>query len=511
MRAPYQCVALVLAAGLLLPSRVGAQHFPPDQDLELMLRYLTEDAGVPGIVLGVLEADGSTRIVAYGSGGPDARPLGPLSLFDLGSVTKTFTGTLLADAVERGEVALDDPVAEYLPPDVTVPSSGGREITLLDLATHTSGLPMWGRNPDPPDPRNPFADYSVETMYAFLSHYRLPREPGSQYEYSNLGFGLLGHALARANGTTLPALLRERVLEPLGMDMTAYAPKGEDAGWLTVGHEPGDVVPVETDARRGAGGLYSNVRDMLLYLEANIGLPRTELERAMRMAQRARVPTDEGGVDVGLGWRTVTMAGRHVIMHGGRHNGFMAWICFDPERRIGTVLLTNTEAFGDGLGTDLVFLSPPPAEWQAEVDTALLRDYAGKYEGASGQAFYVRLEKEGFLTYQPSGKARARMYAKSDSSFYLLRGPWSFAFHRDDAGDVAAMTMAVDRREPTAQGTTQTARRVGTNVPTPRAVAEGDSWSAWTFPWTLALELAAGVMALFALLALVRRLRRGAP
>ena len=166
-----------------------------------MFRYLVEDGVTPGIVVGILEADGSTRILWEGTAGPEAAPLGPRSIFEIGSVTKTFTGALLAESAARGVVALDDPVASYLPDSVRVPSREGREITLLDLATHHSGLPRLPDNYTPPDPSNPYSDFTVEKLYAFLAQHELRRTPGSEGEYSNLGYGLLGHAGRRGART----------------------------------------------------------------------------------------------------------------------------------------------------------------------------------------------------------------------------------------------------------------------------------------------------------------------
>ena len=134
MTAPHRRllgVALLAGLTILVPANVRGQHFPADEEIQTMLRYLVEDGETPGIVLGVLEADGSTRIVSYGSAGPNARPLGPRSVFEIGSITKTFTATLFADMVARGEVSLEDFVSEYLPDRVNVPSRSGREITLL--------------------------------------------------------------------------------------------------------------------------------------------------------------------------------------------------------------------------------------------------------------------------------------------------------------------------------------------------------------------------------------------
>lgn len=484
---------LVLGVGLiwlLAPAVAIAQHFPADEALTRMLRYVVEDAGVPGIVLGVLEADGSTRIVSYGSAGPDARPLGPRSVFEIGSITKTFTATLLADMVARGEVALTDPVAKYLPPDVAVPSHGGRQITLLDLATHTSGLPAWVDNHDPADPENQFADYTVETMYGFLGSYELRRDPGSAYEYSNLGFQLLGDALARAAGVSLAELLKQRILDPLGMETTAYSREGAVADWMTRGHRSSGVVPyqIDTEARWGAGGLRSNVPDLLKYVRANVAPPETAPQRAMRTAQEGRASMGEGGAEVGLAWQIVTVSGRRLVTHSGRAGGFRGQIAFDPAAGIGTVVLTNTEAFTDNVGPALLLFGLPPTDWGRAAPSLELTEYVGEYKESSGQSVYVRLDDEGYLTYQAPGNVRARMYARSDSSFYLLRAPSTLTFWDNGTGHVVGMRMEMDERRPLGQGRERTLEKFGDATPPPRGVAAGDLASSLSFPWKVALE-----------------------
>lgn len=463
------------AQAQVVPSPARARHFPASQDLELMLRYVVEDGEAPGIVLGVLDEDGTTRVVSYGSAGPGARPLGPRSEFEIGSLTKTFTGTLLADMVIRGEVALEDPVSKYLPSDVAVPSRHGHQITLLDLATHTSGLPRDPEGYTPPDPQDPVAGYTVDKLYAFLSSYKLPRDPGRKYEYSNVGYGLLGHALARAAGMPLAELLRERVLKPLGMDMTGYALDGDAAEWMTRGHADGKVVPYwfPTEALQGAGGLRSNAEDLLKFLKANAHPPATELGQALRLAQKVRVPRGGEGMGYGFSWRTLSQGDQPpIVTHGGNTGGFATLMAFDAARRIGTVVLTNTHFFTDRLGTALLHPEPPPASWKAEVGPAVLARYAGEYEGTvRGTRFYVRLEDGGYLTYQTEGLVRARLYAKSDSSFYLLRSPWSFTFRTDTAGAVVGMVMRVDEREPDLAGMMRPARKVGNDTPPPAVVA----------------------------------------
>jgi CubicO group peptidase (beta-lactamase class C family) len=465
-------IALLLAFAVVAPSASSAQaHFPRDEDLVLMLRYLVEDGETPGIVLGVLEADGSTRVVSYGSAGPGTRPLGPRSVFEIGSITKTFTGTILAHMVARGEVALADPVYIYLPGDVKVPSYDGREITLLDLATHTSGLPPLPDNHRPVDMQDPYADYPVETMYAFLSGHELRRAPGAEFEYSNLGFGILGHALARAAGTSFKELLRQRVLEPLGMDMTGYGLEGELADWMTRGHAGGETVPYwfTTEAIDGAGGPRSDAEDMLRYLQANLGPAGTPLERAMRTAQEPRRPMGQGDRMVGLAWQSFTLNGRPIVMHGGSTGGFSTQIAFDPEKRVGVVVLTNDTRFGDNLGTDLIVHEPPPENVAVVVEPDALASYAGHYALASGVPMYVRIEDDGFLTIQAPMSPRIRLYAESDTSFFAKREEWRVTFSVDEAGVVVGLVLDWNGRE-------QRYARVGSQIP-PSPVVAGNAFS----------------------------------
>jgi serine-type D-Ala-D-Ala carboxypeptidase/endopeptidase len=466
--------SLLLLCALLLPVTLGAQSFPANEDLEAMLRFLVEDRETQGIVLGIREADGSVRLLHYGSAGPDLRPLGPRSVFDIGSITKTFTATVLAEMVLRGEVALEDPIAKYLPPQVTVPSREGREITLLDLATHTSGLPRLPTNFRPADLQDPYAYYTLDLLYAFLRDHELRAAPGESYEYSNLGYGLLGHALAHAGGMSFRDLVRERVLEPLEMEATGYALRGDAAGWMVQGHRFGAVVPTCSvgEAMEGAGGLRSSAEDMLKYLEANIRLPSTGLERAMRLAQAVQMPGAEAGAGQGLAWRTlVTPRGARIVEHGGASAGFQARVALMPERGVGSVVLTNEGQFRDALGMDLLRHAPLPADWnRIRVAPDVLKRYAGEYDEVSAHGrFYVRLEGEGYLTFQPGGQVRVRLYATSDTTFFMLRHPWSLTFRKVEGGEGVEMLIQVDERRSAQQGLTRAARRIGPITPRRRS------------------------------------------
>ena len=171
-------------------------------------------------MVGIVDENGSS-IVSCGKmdNGTDQEVNGD-TLFEIGSVTKTFTGLLLQDMVERGQMKLDDPVAKYLPTTVKMPTRNGKEITLLQLATHTSGLPCMPDYIDPKRADDQDADFTVEKLYAFLSGYQLTRDPGAKWEYSNLGMGLLGHVIALKAGTDYESLVVERICRPLKMDST---------------------------------------------------------------------------------------------------------------------------------------------------------------------------------------------------------------------------------------------------------------------------------------------------
>lgn len=488
---------VLVSAFLILPQTVIGQHFPPDEDLELMLRYLVEDAQIPGIVLGVLEPDGSTRVLSYGSGGPGTKPLSSQSIFEIGSITKTFTATLLADMVTRGEIRLEDPVSRYLPDYVLLPSYDGRQITLEDLATHRSGLPDWADH-TPIDPRAPMADYDAETLYGFLRDFSLRRPPGSEYQCSNLGFQLLGIALSRAAGMPLAQLVRQRILEPMGMENTSYALEGDMAEWMTRGHRGGEVVPPSggTEARWGAGGLCSNMEDMLKYLRANVGPPETLIERAMHAAQQPRAATGEEGFQTGMAWQILNSPGQTIIVHGGRAGGFRARMGFDPERRIGTVLLSNADSFTDLIWADLLRFFRPPSSWRGEVSGPALEQYAGVYRSDSGSSVFLRVEADGWLTYQVPGRVRARLYARSDSSFFLMRIPWTLTFQKNEAGRVDGIRMEVDERELRERSGIRSFRLVSQEMPPPRVVASGHV-SSLGISWKLGSAVLAGMAFLF--------------
>jgi serine-type D-Ala-D-Ala carboxypeptidase/endopeptidase len=379
-------IILPVTALLAMTAGASAQPLPPDEVLQALIDAHVAQGRAVGIVLGVLDADGTTRIFSAGTAGAGGRPLGERSLFEIGSNTKVFTATILADMVRRGEVQLSDPLSLYLPPGVRAPTYGGREITLLDLATHTSGLPSEPDNMAPETPADFYAGYTAAHLHAFLHQHRLRREPGAQFEYSNLGMGLLGHLLSRAAGADYETLVRQRLLEPLGMQNTGIRP-GEDARRrMTTGHDIRGVVTryIDTGILAGAGALSSDSHDMLRFLAAHVGEPTSDLEEAMRSMREPRAKRSETG-SVGLGWLIRAGTDSRIVWHNGATPGFQTFMGFDPDRSVGVVVLSNSAHSNTNLGFHIIdpripLRGPPSA--LSRVDGAMLMRY-NRVEGLS--------------------------------------------------------------------------------------------------------------------------------
>jgi serine-type D-Ala-D-Ala carboxypeptidase/endopeptidase len=356
--------------GLVLAASLGfaAQDLG---ELRALLRNRTDEARkAVGIVAGIVDATGE-RFVAAGATAPGAAKAPDAdTVFEIGSITKVFTTLVLSDMVVRGEVKLDDPVAKFLPPTVRMPNRDGREITLLDLANQVSGLPRLPDNLKPADLGNPYADYGPDRLYEFLSGYTLTRPIGERYEYSNLGVGLLGHALALKAGVGYEELVRRRVLESLGMTDTGITLTGSMKGRLAVGTNsmlhPVDYWDLNVFA--GAGGLRSTARDMMKFLAAAMGLRDTPLRKAFDLMAEKRRPTGTSDLDIALGWHVWTKYGTVIVWHNGGTGGFRSFAGFVPAKKAGVVVLSNTSFGVDDIGLHVLepqwpapLLAPAPS------------------------------------------------------------------------------------------------------------------------------------------------------
>lgn len=305
---------------------------------------LAEGTGA-GIAIGVVQ-HGVRRMFVFGEAKPD-------SIFEIGSITKTFTGLLLARMAEEGKVKFDEPVRDLLPPGAA-PKPNGPEITLLDLATQHSGLPRMPGNFNPADPRNPYADYHSANLYQFLASHGVAKPAAPGFLYSNLGFGLLGNALAGRAGMSYAALLQREIAGPLGLKDTVVSLSPEQQARFMQGHDA-QHLPAhswEFDALAGCGAIRSTAADMLTYLEAQLH-PEKFPALAAAIAQ-THEPRAEAGLlgRIGLAWLYVTKG--EFYWHNGGTGGYSSYAFFDPKDDCAGVVLFNTTLGGQGSFADLL-------------------------------------------------------------------------------------------------------------------------------------------------------------
>jgi serine-type D-Ala-D-Ala carboxypeptidase/endopeptidase len=311
-----------------------------------------------GIVLGI-RWQGETWTFARGRIGAD-RPGSPGldTIFEIGSVTKVFTATVLADMVEEGLVGLDDPVRRYLPAGVELPVRG-RPITLADLATQTSGLPRL-----PPgllrrsrgQRSNPYAGFTELDLQRTVARTRLKSSPGGKPRYSNFGFGLLGYVLALRSKQPFEQLVRDRVCRPLGLANTRIAIPTEARARFADGHNRrGKQVPHwDLGALAGAGALRSTVSDLLRFLELQLQPSSTRLGRAAEATHEPRA--HRGRLSQSLGWAQLPLRGdsRQMIWHNGGTGGFRSFVGFVKESEAGVAVLSNCSRSVDAIGFGLL-------------------------------------------------------------------------------------------------------------------------------------------------------------
>ena len=452
--------ALVSTGAVLLSNSVLAapslQASPSDSEIRIILHErVAVEKQSPGIVVGVIDESGS-RIVSEGMFDRSNRQaMNGDTVFEIGSITKVFSGLLLADMVERKELSLDSPVAGLLPRSVRVPSRNGRQITLLDLATHRSGLPRLPGNMSPKDVTNPYADYTVAQLYDFLSGYTLPRDIGSSYEYSNLGVGLLGHVLALKAGTNYESLLLERVCGPLGMSDTRITLTPAMKARFAPGHTAGGEIAANWDipTLAGAGALRSTAKDLLKFLSANLGLLPTPLTSAMELERKSRASAGSPTMDIGLCWHISKAFGAGLVWHNGGTGGYHSFTGFDPGHNRGVVVLANTANSIDDIGFHLLDSRhalarfPPPKERIAiTLLPQTLRRYVGQYELAPGVLFDLRLENSRLMAKLAS-QPYLEIYPESETNFFYKAVDAQLTFGFDQRGQVTQLTLHQNGRD----------------------------------------------------------------
>ncbi|MDB4915935.1 MAG: penicillin-binding protein AmpH [Gemmatimonadetes bacterium] len=422
------------------------QAVPSDSAIRAILKERVDSGNAPAILVGILEK-GHRRYVAYGSNGPTRPPVDEHTLFEIGSISKTFTGLLLADAVVRSEVRLDQPVSELLGAGGKVPSREGKAITLQLLSTHRSGLPRLPSNFAPANIADPYSDYDAKLLGQFLSSYALPRAPGDSAEYSNLGAGLLGYALAlRAKTPSWGALVDRRITAPLGMRETFVVVPSALQNRVAVGHDErlDSVSAWHFDALAGAGALHSTAADMLVYLAAQLDTTSGPLRHAVALGRTPRADFAPG-TRIALGWMIVGQPSQPMWWHGGATAGFRTFVAFDPARQLAVVVLANSANTIDDIGMHLLNpltpLSKPirPPRVAMTLPAAALDRFAGEYQLTPALVLIVARVGDALFA-RATGQPAFPLTASAANRFVYPAAGIEMVFDTSETGSVRQLT-----------------------------------------------------------------------
>ena len=414
------------------------------------------EAGLaPAIVVGIVRKDGTKEFYSAGRLHVDGtKEVDANTIFEIGSISKVFTTLLMAQMAEQGDFEFSDHAQSFLPAGVTMPIKEGvspqsgetppTHITLEHLATHTSGLPKMPSNFQPKDPSNPYADYTFQQMYDFLSSYELEGEVGREPVYSNLGMGLLGHILGLQAGKSYEELLIVRICKPLGMDSTTTKPRSRDAVRVAGAHM--EITPVSAwdfAALAGCGDINSTAKDMLIFAAANLGQMNTPLLNTMRLCHAPRVTSANSPMKMGLGWHVLGQPGREIVFHNGGTGGFASFMGLRPDTGEGVIVLSNASYRGvDSIGFHLLDDDRKLDKLLklVTIDPRILSDYVGSYSLTPDMQLTIKSENDQLFVMVP-GQPFFPVYPTGRDEFALKVVDAQLSFVRNQEGKVGRLVL----------------------------------------------------------------------
>lgn len=425
--------------------------------------HATTDDGLQAIVGKRLHGDSSgacfavavidktvSRAYVCADGKDAADRIDAMTAFEIGSVSKPMMAALLAGLIRDGKASLDDPLSAYLPKDSTVPTFDGKPILLRHIVTHTSGLPALPAGVEY-DPLNPYAKVDEATLLKALSTTALAQAPGAKFEYSNFAAMLLSYAIARRAGSDFETLLDTRVFAPLGMD-SSYINRKPEGVAAAIGHTPdAKVTPAWTFPSdfAGVGGVRSTLDDMVRYVQGQFGGAPKPLDADFRMTHAA--VSNDAKAPIAMHWMLAQLNGRTFLAHEGGTGGFSSFVAFDPEKKFGVVILSDTALHERGglgsLGLHLldpkVPLGKPRTGGSAPalvLSAEELDAYAGEYPLMPNFALTVRVDS-GTLTAQATGQGVFPLAPTAKDVFEAPDFGIVIRFQRDAAGKVVALKL----------------------------------------------------------------------
>ncbi len=451
-----RCAILLLAIGAISPAARAEDRKDKGQQKETELassvaaqvQPYIDNKIVMGIAVGIVKGD---DVHYYGFGKfseKDPRKPDEHTLFEIGSITKTFTGTLLGEAVAREEVRLDQPLQELLPEDVKLTEKLRDALQLKHLATHTSSLPRLPSNMPYGDPENPYADYTEQRLWNFLKTYEPKDAPGTKMEYSNLGAGLLGHVLAKHANTDYASLLADRLTKPLEMNETAITLSAEQQQRLAPPHNVDGAPAKNWDLAvlAGAGAIRSTTSDMVKYVKAYLKPPASPLGKGIELAWRKQQdPISKDDFALGLAWHLARDGATR--WHSGQTGGYHADVFIIRGVNIGVVVLGNTATgetsrLAEDLTKMLFGLKVPPRSFakDAAVPADKMDRLVGKYM-LNPFVYFTVTKEEDRLMVALTGQPALRVFPKSETEWYYKAVEASLTFKVNDAGECTELEL----------------------------------------------------------------------
>ncbi|QDT91314.1 serine hydrolase [Gimesia algae] len=334
-------ILLLLVVNLWVALPTALSQNLTDEWVTQAAEPLIEKRVVDGLSIGYIEGKHS-GMVHLGSASRAGKKADDLTVYELGSISKVFTGLMLADAVVRGEIDLNAAVDVTNPTGIRLPSRDGRSIKWIDLSTHRAGLPRLPGNLQPTDLTNPYRDYDSKKAAAFLNQYPLPRSPGASQEYSNLGASVLGYLVAQQAGLSYQQLLRKRIAKPLQMTDCSVSLSQDQTARLATPHDRfgSATQPWTFSDLPGAGGIHATMRDMLRFAQAQLTPPAGKTGEAIELAWKQQRDADASGPAMGLGW--VIAGDGQTRWHNGQTGGSHSALFINRKLNCAVIVLCNT-------------------------------------------------------------------------------------------------------------------------------------------------------------------------
>jgi len=391
----------------------------------VLKRRLGQDQGVAAV--GVISKD-SKQMFFHGSANGD-------TIFELCSVTKVFTALLLADMTVKNELDLYDPVNKLLGERAVT----SKDLRLFHLATHTSGLPR--------SPADFTMKYSEQQLFEFLSNYSSPITAGTKFKYSNLGFGLLGHALALHSDTSYEQLVRDRICTPLQMKDTRIRMSPAQSRRHADGHSStGQKIPTRElpVVYFGAGALRTTMNDMLKFLKANMAPKQSKLEQAINITHKPYLPSAIPDTRTGLAWNITPTGLSTVVWHEGQIQSHYAFIGVDRKQGIGTVILSGSGIPLTDIGIHIldsrqsISQSEVPPQGEFNAADLSLESFVGQYKVKANYVITVFVEDERLFS-QASGMPKLEIVPISETQFNVKGFNIKMTFIKDQAGEITSL------------------------------------------------------------------------